>query len=126
MVSQGYSTYLNCSTRGRPEDIRWFHYAVGARPDQNTGIYTNGELVPTLAGRLRVEKTSGASANLIFSPAKLSDAGTYACIEGRSNRNASAQLVVLGKSTTTLPLNNADYCMCKCSYTCRFSTVNFK
>lgn len=102
VVVQGYSTYLNCSISGMPADMRWFHYALGARPDQNTEVYTNGELVPTYAGRLRVEKTTNASANLIFSQAKFSDAGTYACIEDKSSRNASAQLVVLGKPATRL------------------------
>ena len=113
VVVQGYTTYLNCSIRGMPDDIRWFHYALGARPDQNTEIYTNVELVPTHAGRIGVGKTSGASANLIFSPAKFSDAGTYACIEDSSSRNTSAQLIVLGKHspTSTLSLKDAGYYM---------------
>lgn len=109
VVSQGYAAYLNCSIRGTPQDIRWNHYAVGARPDQNRLVYLNTQLQPPYDERLRVENSSITSANLIFSSANFDDAGRYECIEDSSRKRTSAQLIVLGKSTTTtttLPLEN--------------------
>lgn len=92
-IQVGSSAHFNCSS-SLPDEIHWFHYAIGA--NDRVFVYGYEKFYAPYEGRFELEKNDTAY-NLVIPSVKLEDAGKYECQDVRgSGDKKSAQLTVLG------------------------------
>ena len=91
------STYFNCSTSIRNEQIHWYHYRVGE--NRTHIVYYKGEINKNYPNRYNVTiNIETGEYNLIIHSVQSEDAGRYVCQDdGGRGRRSSAELIVLGQ-----------------------------